>query len=200
MEKEKRKKLTLQITLAAIFTAIVFVLQFFVGSNIRLFGMFTVSATLVPIVVGAALCGAPVGAWLGLVFGFAVLISGDAAAFLTINPVATIFTVLIKGAAAGLAAGLIFRFIEKKNRTLAVITSAVAAPIVNTGLFLIACFLFFMEPVSAWATGSGYSNVVAYAFLGLAGINFIAELVLNVVLCPVILRVIDAARKSISKA
>ena len=199
MNNEKRKNLTLKIALAAIFTAIVFVLQFFVGSNIRLFGVFTISATLIPIVVGAALCGDLVGAWLGLVFGFVVLISGDAAPFLAFNPAATVLTVLIKGAAAGFVAGLIFRLLEKKNRTLAVFASAVAAPVVNTGIFLIACFLFFMEPVSAWATGAGYSNAVAYVFIGMAGINFIAELVFNVVLCPVILRIIDAARKSISK-
>ena len=68
-----------------LFTAIVFVLQM-LGSFIR-FGPFSISLVLVPIVVGAALYGASGGAWLGFVFGLAVLISGDAAAFLVVSQI-----------------------------------------------------------------------------------------------------------------
>ena len=48
--------------LAAILTAIVIVLQF-LGAFIKL-GPFSVSAVLVPIVIGAATCGVGIGAWL----------------------------------------------------------------------------------------------------------------------------------------
>ncbi len=84
----------------ALFTAIVVVLQF-LGAFIR-FGPFSISLVLVPIVVGAALYGAGAGAWLGFVFGLVVLLSGDAAAFLVVNPLGTILTVLVKGTMAGL--------------------------------------------------------------------------------------------------
>ena len=68
----------------ALFTAIVVVLQF-LGGGIKVGGVFSISLVLVPIVVGAAVYGWKAGAWLGFAFGVAVLLSGDAAAFLVID-------------------------------------------------------------------------------------------------------------------
>ena len=144
----------------------------------------------IPIVIGAAMCGYKVGAWLGLVFGIVVLISGDAAAFYVINVPGTIATVLVKGTLCGLCAGFMYTLLERKNRYLAVITAAVVCPIVNTGIFLLGCKLFFMSAVAEWGLGAGFANATEYMFLGLAGGNFIFELVVNIVLAPVILRVI----------
>lgn len=173
----------------SIFTAIVVVLQL-MGSFIH-FGMFSISLVLVPIVVGAALYGAAAGAWLGLVFAIIVLISGDAAAFLAVHPLGTILTVVLKGVLSGCAAGLMYRALQEKHKTAAVIASAVICPVVNTGIFLIGCVLFFMEPVSTWAEAMGFGeNVVGYMFLGLAGGNFLFELLFNVALSPVIVRLV----------
>lgn len=86
-------------------TAIVVVLQF-VGATIK-FGTFSISLVLMPIVIGAALYGVFAGAWLGLVFGVVVLLSGDAATFMAINPFGTIVTVLLKGILAGAVSGLV---------------------------------------------------------------------------------------------
>ena len=90
-------------------------------------------------------------------FGLVVLLSGDAAAFLVISPLGTILVVLLKGALAGFCAGLVFRALEKKNQTLAVVTSAVTAPVVNTGIFLLGCVVFFLETVRGWAATSSWS-------------------------------------------
>ena len=179
---------TQKLVLGAVMTALVVVLQL-LGSFIKL-GPFSVSLVLVPIVIGAAMCGYKIGAWLGLVFGVVVLISGDAAAFYAINVPGTIITVLVKGTLCGLVAGLTYDLLKSKNRYLAVIASAVICPIVNTGLFLIGCDLFFMSAVSQWGLASGFENTVQYMFLGLAGGNFIFELIVNIVLAPVIIRVI----------
>ena len=92
-----------------LFTAIVLVLQF-LGGGIK-FGMFSISLVLLPIVVGAAVYGWQAGTWLGFVFGVAVLLSGDAAAFLAVNALGTVLTVLIKGAAAGLGSGLAYKLV-----------------------------------------------------------------------------------------
>ena len=73
------KSNTLKIAVTGVLTAIVLVLQL-TGAAIR-FGTFSITLTLAPIIVGAALGGIGSGAWLGLVFGAAVLISGDAAPF-----------------------------------------------------------------------------------------------------------------------
>lgn len=176
-----------------LFTAIVVVLQF-LGGGIK-FGVFSISLVLVPIVVGSAVYGWKAGALLGFAFGAAVLLSGDASAFLVIDPIATVAVVLIKGAACGLVAGLIYKLLEKVNTYLAVFCAAILCPVVNTGIFLLGCQLFFLETVAEWGKALGYENATAYMFLGLAGINFLIELAVNIVLAPVITRLIQIAKK-----
>lgn len=209
-----------------LFTAIVLVLQF-LGGSIR-FGMFSISLVLVPIVVGAAVYGWQAGAWLGLTFGIAVLLSGDAAAFLAVDVVGTILTVLVKGTAAGLLSGLmytlvqnllskfsksrislmkkayhlgeccedsVYRYISRNNRYIAVIASAIVCPVVNTGVFLLGCHLFFLDTVTEWGAAAGFENVASYMFIGLAGINFLIELGTNIILAPVITRLISYVKK-----
>lgn len=183
-------KNTRTLTGMAIFTAIAIVLQL-LGSFIR-FGPFSISLVLIPIVVGAALYGEIAGAWLGFVFGLVVLLSGDAGVFLAVNPLGTILVVLVKGTAAGFVSGLVFRLVAKKNETVGVICGAIAAPVVNTGIFLIGCLLFFMDTISAWA---GDTPVGTYMIVGLAGANFLFELLFNIVLSPVIVRLLKIARK-----
>ena len=178
-------------------TAIVVVLQF-VSMALR-FGTFSITLTLVPIVVGAALYGWKTGAWLGFVFGVAVLLTGDAAAFLTINIPGTIATVLVKGAAAGLCAGLVYRLVAKKNQVVAVLLSSITAPIVNTGIFLLGCRLFFFDTVQAWGAGLGFENTFIYMIVGLVGGNFLIELGVNLVLNPAILQIIKIGKKRLKK-
>ena len=180
--------------LGAILTALVVVLQL-AGSFIRLGPLpFAISLVLIPIVIGAATCGPAVSAWLGTVFGVVVLMT-DAAAFLAVDPVGTVITVLLKGFACGLAAGLVYNLIEKKNRYLAVVAAAIACPVVNTGIFLLGCVLFFFKTIEAWGLGEGYGNAVEYMFFGLAGFNFIFELAVNIVLTPVVVRLLNMRKK-----
>ena len=165
------------LTGVAIFTAIVIVLQM-LGSFIR-FGPFSISLTLIPIVVGAALYGPGAGAWLGFVFSMVVLISGDAAPFMTVNVLGTILTVIVKGTAAGFLAGVVFRALEKKN----------------TWLFLVGCKLFFMETITGWGQAMGFESVGKYLIYGLVGGNFLFEVLTNIIHSPVILRLIRIGRK-----
>ena len=193
LNMESRRISTRTLTGLALFTAIVVVLQF-LGAFIR-FGPFSISLVLIPIVVGAALYGPAAGAWLGFVFGLVVLLSGDAAAFLAVNPLGTILTVLVKGALAGFCAGLVYRALEKTNAWLAAILAAVTAPVVNTGIFLVGCLLFFMPTVTEWATAMGFPSVGNYMIFGLVGGNFLFELLVNIVLSPVIVRLVKIGRK-----
>lgn len=184
---------TRKLTGIAIFTAIVVVLQL-LGSFIR-FGPFSISLVLIPIVVGAAMYGTAAGAWLGFIFGLVVLLSGDAAAFLGVNALGTIITVIAKGTLAGLCAGLVFRALTKKNTYVAVIASAIVCPVVNTGVFLLGCLLFFMETINGWAAAAGFASAGAYMIVALVGLNFVFELLVNVVLSPVIVRIISIGKK-----
>ncbi len=178
----------------ALFTAIVVVLQF-LGGGIRVGSMFSISLVLVPIVVGAAVYGWTAGGWLGFAFGVAVLLSGDAAAFMAVNVPGTVITVLLKGTACGLVAGLCYKCFSRWNDLLAVALAAVVCPVANTGIFLMGCKLFFYETVSAWGAAAGFENAASYMFLGLAGVNFLLELGANILLAPVISRLIRIGRK-----
>ncbi|MCQ2532302.1 MAG: ECF transporter S component [Saccharofermentans sp.] len=186
----QKKLSTRTLAIGAVLTAIVIVLQY-LGSFIHL-GPFSVSLVLLPIVIGAALCGPAISTWLGLVFGIVVLISGDAAAFLAVNVPGTIITVLLKGALAGLVAGVIYKLLEKFNKYVAVVVAAIACPVVNTGIFLIACRVFFFETIKEWAAGG---NVVTFMFVGLVGLNFLVELAINVVLSPTVVKIINIIKK-----
>lgn len=176
-----------------LFTAIVVVLQL-LGGGIR-FGIFSISLVLLPIVVGSAIYGWRAGAWLGLAFGLTVLLSGDAGAFLAVDPLATVLVVLVKGTLCGFIAGLAYKLMEKINRMVAVVVAAIACPVVNTGVFLLGCQLFFLPTISEWAAAAGYENAGAYMILGLAGINFLVELGANIILAPVITQLIKLGKK-----
>jgi len=185
---EKKKFNTKALVGLGLLTAIVIVLQA-MAISIR-FGVFAITLTLVPIIVGAALYGWKAGAWLGFVFGVVVLMT-DAGAFLAVNVPGTIVTCILKGALAGLCAGVVYRLISKKNRIAAVVTAGVVSPVVNTGIFLLGCVLFFMDTIKEWAAGAGYENVGAYLILGFVGLNFLVEMAVNVVLSSAIVRILN---------
>lgn len=186
MERKMKKISTKTLVIGAALTAVVIVLQM-LGAFIR-FGMFQVSLVLAPIVIGAAIGGVGLGAWLGFVFGVVVLLNGDAAGFLAIDVFGTVVTVLLKGTLSGLAAALVYKAFEKKNKYLAVILAAIVCPVVNTGVFLLGCFTFFMEAIKEWAGGG---DLVNYFIMGLGIINFPVELLFNIILSPAILRLLN---------
>ena len=203
---EKKRLDTRTLTGMALLTAVVVILQL-LGAFVR-FGPFSISLVLIPIVVGAALYGAAAGAWFGFVFGMVVLLSGDAAAFLVVNPLGTILVVLLKGALAGLCAGLVYKALSRRDKKislpsgdgkqksvdLAVIAAAVICPVVNTGIFLLGCLVFFLPTISEWAAAMGFENVGRYMIFGLVGGNFLFELLFNIILSPVIVRLIKVGR------
>ena len=139
------------------------------------------------------MCDTRIGAWLGFLFGVVVLLSGDAAAFLAINIPGTILTVLVKGTACGLIAGLVYKLLERFNRYVAVVAAAIVCPIVNTGVFLLGCSVFFLDTIKMWANGG---DVLTYMILGLVGGNFLVELAINIVLSPVIVRILNIKRRA----
>ena len=185
---------TKTMVMGAILTALVAILQL-MGASIRL-GPFSISLVLLPIVIGAATCGKWIGAWLGLVFAVVVLASGDAAAFLAVSPAGTVITVVAKGVLSGYLAAVFYGLFEKKNRYLATVIAAVVCPVVNTGVFLLGCLAFFMETVSGWAAEAGLGgNVAQYMIFFLVGGNFLFELATNIILSPVVVRLLNIRKK-----
>ena len=191
-KKFDRNKTVLLAT-AGILTAVVIVFQF-IGASIK-FGTFSVSLVLIPIVIGAALGGKLVSTWLGLVFSVVVLLSGDAAAFLAIDPLGTVITVLLKGTLAGFVGGFAFELLKKINTYFAVVVSAILVPVTNTGIFLMGCRLFFFETIKEWATGLGFENAFTYMIVGLVGVNFLFELIINIILSPSVVGAVKVLSK-----
>ncbi len=195
IELNRNSNKTKRLVLLALFTAIVVVLQL-LGSFIR-FGVFSISLVLVPIVLGAAIYGPAAGAYLGGVFGLAVILSGDAGPFLAVNVFGTIVTVLLKGILAGFAAGCVYKLLSKRAPFFAIICAAIVCPVVNTGVFLIGCLLFFMPTISGCAEAAGFgANAGKYMIVGLVGVNFLVELAINLVLSSVISRLIKIEKLS----
>lgn len=182
---------TRRLTGMAIFTAIIVVLQL-VATFVKI-GTFSVTLVLIPIVVGAAVYGPKAGAYFGGVFGFVVLIAvifgWDIGGNIlwNANPFLTLLLCMVKGIAAGWLAGLVYTAISKKNMYLGVIVAAIVAPVVNTGIFCLAMPLLFRDILVTWAGGT---SLLYFTIFGLVGVNFLLELLINVVLCPTVSRII----------
>lgn len=182
-------------TLLGILTAIVIVLQA-IGATIK-FGPFSITLVLLPIVIGAALIHPLAGGWLGFVFSIVVLVT-DAGSFLAVNVIGTVVTVILKGTLAGIAAGYVYRLLAKRNTFAATIAASAVAPIVNTGIFIIGCYLFFLPTISSWAADIGFTNATEFIFIGMIGANFLLEFAVNLVLSPTITFLIGYARKQVA--
>lgn len=183
------------ITILGMFCAIIVVLQLL--SYVIKIGAFNLSLVLIPIVLGAYLYGPKAGAVLGAAFGITVTVccfaGMDAGGFILVsaNPLLTTAICMVKGIAAGFFAGLTAKLLKDKNDSLAITLSAVVAPIVNTGLFCTSMFLFFKDILTEWAGGT---NLVTYIIVGLTGINFLIEFVLNIIAAPSLLRITKAIK------
>lgn len=180
----------------ALLAALVVVLQT-VASNIKV-GPIPITLTLVPIVIGAVLYGPGAGALLGATFGLVTAVAGltgyDAGtqALIQASPVWTISTCFVKATAAGWVAGLVYRALRKKQ-TLGCVLAAMSAPVVNTGIFLLAMTTVLRSSLEAWAGGT---DMVYYVFVVLTGVNFLVEFGVNAVLSAAIARIVKAVAKS----
>lgn len=189
-----RKGLKRQVGLS-LFSAIIVVLTV-LGNFVR-FGPVPITLSLAPIIIGAAVYGSSAGALLGGVFGLVVLLGGifgwdggTVMLLLGLNPIGCILICIGKGILAGYLSGLAYHAIEKKSPLAAVVTAGIVCPVVNTGLFILGMLVFYGSTLQSWAGGQ---NVIYYAIFGLAGINFVVELLVNLVLSSGITTVIKYA-------
>ena len=189
----KRREQTKKLALLALLTAIVAVLAYF-GGFIKVGANASIALTLIPIVIGSALLGPYAGAWLGGISGAVFFLTADAVFWLGLSIPGTIITVMLKGILSGLCAGFAYKLLEKVNRYLAVLVSAVVCPVVNTGIFILGCFVFFMDTVTGGATAEGMS-IGGYIIIFFVGLNFVLELLANIILSPAILRIINIRKK-----
>lgn len=183
----------------ALLMALVVVLQF-VGGMIPPVGGFSISLVLIPIVLGAAMYGPKAGALLGGTFGVVVIINcitgtdvGGAMVFQA-NPILCILVVLGKGILAGSASGAVYRVLRNWNPYVAMVAASIVCPVVNTGLFIVCMWAFFMEVLAAWAGGG---DILGYVLSGLVLCNFVPEVIINVVFSPFGQRILHTVRNKV---
>lgn len=197
MSIASKKSNVYRLTGLGILTAIIIVLQIF--TTFVRFGPFSITLALIPIVVGAAMYGIGAGAYLGAVFSAVVVImcitGGDVGGFMvwSANPFMCVIVCMLKGTMAGLCAGAVYKALSGKNKYVATILAALVSPIVNTGIFIIFMLLFFKDTLATWAGGS---DLLTYIIVGLTGVNFLVELGVNIVLSPIVVKIIDAVKKT----
>lgn len=192
----KHHEQTRNMVLVALLAALVIVFQ--VISTFIKVGPVSITLTLVPVVLGGCLLGKKWGAALGFLFGVVVtvfvLTGTDVGGYMLFqaNPVLTVLLCLVKGTAAGFVASLVYGLLEKANRTVAVTVAAMTAPVVNTGIFVLAMLAFYRDILTSWAGGS---DITVYILTGLAGWNFLVEFAVSVILSPAVVSVLRITAK-----
>ena len=103
--------------------------------------------------------------------------------FIQHNLLLTILLVFLKGVGSALIAGLVFKLFSKKNKYLAITLAAIAAPVFNTGIFVLGSLLFFVE----------ITGVEIYMLF--ISLNFVVETVINAVFVPAIYHILSIVKK-----
>ena len=202
-----QKKKTVALVQLSLLVALVVALQIVSATIPPIGGMVSITLTLIPVVIGGILLGKKAGAILGFAFGAIVLINCIIALDIggnilwVANPLFTAFICFVKGIAAGFFPAWFYELICKKSggtngktRFAATVVAALSAPIINTGLFVAGMFIFFKDTLYAWAGGA---DVMIYVLTGLAGLNFLVEFSINIILSPAILRITEVIGKKL---
>ncbi len=190
--KKKGKIQTQKLVLFATFLALTILFQC-IGGYIKI-GTTSISLVLIPIVIGGVILGVGAGTLLGFAFGFVTLMYGVSGAdpftatLLASSPFLTVLTCLGKGVMCGFLSALLYKVIAKKNSLAGCIVASIAAPIVNTGLFIIGGLCMSGAITGIIESSPDTSGMQPFYFLVIvcAGINFLVELAVNVVASPAI--------------
>lgn len=206
-QRRKQKQQLLYLVQLALLTAVILVLQL-TGVAIRLPipGATNISLVLIPVALGAMLLGPVAGAFLGLVFGLVVYITGGVmhldpfTAFLfDSNPIVTAGICLIKSTLAGFLAGWIYKLLSKKSTLLAVFVAAAIVPVVNTAVFCLGC-LVILDTIKGFMSANSIGGTALYfIFIGCAGLNFVFEFAVNMIFSPALERLVRLLSKKIRR-
>lgn len=204
MNTEKREAFfsAKNVALLGILIALVIVLQLF-ASAIPMFGV-TLNFSLIPIALAGILLGALGGTIVGFVCGFVVWITMavlgqefSTATMFQAQPVILTLMCIGKTTLAGLVGGLIFKPLSKRNLLVAVCVVALVIPVINTGVYMIGITL--MKEVVAFQVlglSSSSASLVFTAVFAIIWINFVLEMVINVIFIPLLHRVIRVIDKN----
>lgn len=177
-------------------------------ANYVTFGPFSITLSLIPMVMCSIIYGPIAGMILGICVGAVTIVAPATLSMIgALQAVSslpewlvafeTVIVCLVKMGLAGLVPGLIFKGLKKINFNLAVILASVSAPIVNTGMFA-----FFMSTMMRADLNAAYNtagaNFAYFLFIGMIGVNFLVEFAVNAILSPSLVYLSKYAFKNVS--
>lgn len=162
---------------------------------------------VLPVAIGAIVVGPAGGALLGGVFGITSFIqcfgsSPFGMLLLGINPVFTFLTCMVPRILCGWLAGLIFRGLQKVDKTklLSYCIAALSTAVLNTAFFILSIVVFFWQneafisAMTSWGFSLDSFWVFVIAFVGLNGlIEAIVNFVLAAAVGKAVVRYVDKA-------
>ncbi len=198
--KNKTKKMAQ----LAILTAIMLVLAFTPLGYLKV-GIIEITFMVLPVAIGAVVCGPSGGAILGAVFGITSFLqcfgmSALGTFLFGLDPTLTLLTCLIPRVLCGWLAGLIFKALNRidKTRIASYFAASLSAAVLNTlffMLFIVVCFWQnpdFVGKMNEWSIATD----TVWAFLvGFVGINGVVEAVVNFIAGGAIAKAVTAALK-----
>jgi hypothetical protein len=137
--------------------------------------------------------GAIVGFSCGLVVFITMAVIGQepsTAYLFQASPVILTVMCIEKPTVAGMVSGLLYKIISRKNVHVAVCLSALVIPIVNTAIYLIGIVLMKEHAATFMGLTNSSASVVFSVVFGLIWLNFVLEMIINVIFTPMIYRVI----------
>lgn len=161
-----------------------------------------VNLTLIPIVVGTLTLGIKGGFILGLISGLMTFIFGVTGLdpftnfLFTQHPVLTFLTCTVKIVAAAVLGAFVYKLLKDKNKYVATFVASAVVPVVNTLIFILGALLM-SDTISVFANAEGVS-VIYFLVIICAGINFLIELGINLLVAPAIHTVIRVVDKQLS--
>ncbi|MBQ8427093.1 MAG: ECF transporter S component [Clostridia bacterium] len=197
MEKQEKFFCTKNIVYLAILTTLLVVLNL-LGTVFKI--ITNVNLTLIPIVLGALLLGWRGGLILGLISGVMTYLFGVFAIDIFTNilfvnhPVLTFLVCTIKTTLAGVIGGLVYGILKKKNQYVATFVASGVVPVVNTAIFILGALTMYNTLSQEFS-----SNVMYFLVIDCAGINFLIEFAINLVVAPAIYTVVKVLEKTAFK-
>ena len=181
MKKTNTKKLTTLGVLAACSIVLVSFIHFPIFPAVS---FLEYDPADIPILIGTFLFGP--------IWGVVLTVIVSAIQGMTVSAQSGVYGIVMHVVATSaftLVAGLIYKpFVGTTKKTLGVILSAVSCPLVNTGIFVAALFVFYYDLMVQYAAENAFAGAVAFIFIGIVGLNFVVEFVINVLLIPLVLR------------
>ena len=192
MNNKEKFFTTRNVVYLSVFTALLIVFNL-LGTVFKI--ITNVNLTLIPIVLGALLLGARGGFILGLISGvmtylFGVFNLDPFTNLLFVNhPILTFLTCTVKTTLAGFLGGWVYGLIKNKNKVVATFVTSGLVPIINTLVFILGALTMYNTIATYFSP-----DVLYFLVITCAGINFIIEFAVNLLVAPAIstvIRVLD---------